>query len=163
MEPAAQEHNAQTGGRRSNTRLAAVKALYAHQVNEKIDILKTPSQLALEIIAFYEETEGDNAPVLDQSFLAELIHGVCEHTDNLDVSISTELAEGWSLERLGPVMRAILRCGVFELMRYNDTPLKVILDEYVSIAQGFFDEKDVGFVNGILDKIAHKVRSDGGV
>ena len=56
-------------------------------------------------------------------------------------------------------MLSILRTAVFEMMNHGNTHLKIIINEYVGITRSFFDEKDVGFVNGILDKIGHEVRS----
>jgi N utilization substance protein B len=145
--------------RRSNTRLAAVKALYASEINHKINEKKSPEQLTLEIIGYYHEEEEESGKVqLDEAFLAAIIKGVCENLADLDNSINKDIGEGWSLERLGPVLRSILRAAVFELMQFEDTPFKVIINEYVNITRGFFDDKEVGFVNGILDKIAHRTR-----
>jgi N utilization substance protein B len=145
-------------GKRNNTRLAAIKALYAAQINEKIDNKKSPAQLTVDIIAFYFETEG-KAKNLDQEFLIELIRGVFENQQIVDEKIKSKLNDAWKLERLGPVLVSILRTATFEIMHYSDTHLKVIINEYVNITRSFFDEKEVGFVNGVLDKIGHEVRS----
>ncbi|MDA0781807.1 MAG: transcription antitermination factor NusB [Rickettsiales bacterium] len=149
---------AQSGGKRTNTRLAAVKALYSSEINELSDKSKTPGELMIDIIEFYYETEGKNKN-LDQEFLNELIQGVCENKTILDKSIVSKLGDGWKIERLGPVMLSILRTAVFEMMNHGGTHLKIIINEYVGITRSFFDEKEVGFVNGILDKIGHEVRS----
>ncbi|MCE3232582.1 MAG: nusB [Rickettsiaceae bacterium] len=154
-----QQENIATG-RRTNTRLAAVKALYASEINHKINEKKTPAELTLDIIAYYHEIDKDTKTQLDESFLASIVKGVCENIQDLDKSINRHIGTGWSLERLGPVMRSILRSAVFELMSFDDTPLKVIINEYVNITRGFFDDKEVGFVNGILDKIGHEVRGE---
>ncbi|PIR39036.1 MAG: transcription antitermination factor NusB [Alphaproteobacteria bacterium CG11_big_fil_rev_8_21_14_0_20_39_49] len=152
------KEKAQSGGKRTNTRLAAVKALYSSEINELSDKSKTPGELMIDIVEFYYETEGKNKN-LDQEFLNELIQGVCENKTVLDKSIVSKLGDGWKIERLGPVMLSILRTAVFEMMNHNDTHLKIIINEYVGITRSFFDEKEVGFVNGILDKIGHEVRS----
>lgn len=155
MEEKAQNINE---GKRNNTRLASVKALYAAQINEKINTKKSPAQLTVDIISFYFETEG-KAKNLDQEFLVELIKGVCENQQILDDKIKSKLTDAWKLERLGPVLVGILRTATFEIMKYSDTHLKVIINEYVNITRSFFDEKEVGFVNGVLDKIGHEIRS----
>ena len=152
------KEKAQSGGKRTNTRLAAVKALYSSEINELSDKRKTPGELMIDIIEFYYETEGKNKN-LDQEFLNELIQGVCENKTVLDKSIVSKLGDGWKIERLGPVMLSILRTAVFEMINHGNTHLKIIINEYVGITRSFFDEKDVGFVNGILDKIGHEVRS----
>jgi N utilization substance protein B len=147
--------------RRSNTRLAAVKALYASEINNKINAKKSPGELTLDIISFYHDSEEKDGKVqLDEAFLASIIKGVCENLFDLDNSINKDIGSNWTLERLGPVLRSVLRAAVFELMSFEDTPFKVIINEYVNITRGFFDDKEVGFVNGILDKIAHEVRGD---
>jgi len=153
-----QKTNSSSTGKRNNTRLAAVKALYAAQINEKIDSKKSPTQLTIDIVEFYFETEGKNKN-LDQEFLIELIQGVFKNTEELDNAIRSKLNEGWKLERLGPVILSVLRTAIFEIMNCNDTHLNVIINEYVTITRSFFDEKEVGFVNGVLDKIGHEVRS----
>jgi N utilization substance protein B len=148
-----------TTGRRTESRIAAVKALYAGEINEKIDNRKSPALLALDIIALYNDIEKDNTlPNLDEKFVTEVITGVCENLGLLDKKIESHLGDEWKLERLGPVIRSILRAAIYELMKYTDTPFKVIINEYVNITRSFFDEKEVGFVNGILDKISHEVR-----
>ena len=80
------KEKAQSGGKRTNTRLAAVKALYSSEINELSDKRKTPGELMIDIIEFYYETEGKNKN-LDQEFLNELIQGVCENKTVLDKSI----------------------------------------------------------------------------
>ncbi len=64
----------------------------------------------------------------------------------------------FNMERLGAVMRALLRAGVYELMAFTDVPVKVVISEYVTLARSFFSESETGFVNGILDKISREVR-----
>lgn len=153
-----EKEKTQSGGKRTNTRLAAVKALYSFEINELSDKSKTPGELMVDIIEFYYETDGKNKS-LDQEFLSELIQGVCENKTVLDKSIVSKLSDGWKIERLGPVILSILRTAVFEMMSHSDTHLKIIINEYVGITRSFFDEKEVGFVNGILDKIGHEVRA----
>jgi N utilization substance protein B len=82
-----------------------------------------------------------------------------EHQAVLDAKIEKYLQSGWNLERLGSVMRSLLRVAVYELMEYEKLPIKVIINEYVNIAHRFFDRKDVSFVNGVLDQIAKEVRN----
>ena len=148
----------QTGGKRSNSRLAAIKALYASEINDLSDKKKTPGELTVDIIEFYFETEGKNKS-LDQAFLSDIIKGVIENKESLDKSIESKLNEGWKLNRLGPTILSILRAGVFEIMNYDEIHINIIINEYVGITRSFYDEKEVGFVNSILDKIGHEVRS----
>ena len=57
-------------------------------------------------------------------------------------------------------MRAILRCGAYELMKRPDVPARVVIDQYVDVAHAFFEGPEPGFVNAALDTCARKVRAD---
>ena len=76
----------------------------------------------------------------------------------LDALISERLAEGWSLERLDRPMRAILRAGAYELVARPDVPVASVITEYVDVAHAFYDKRESGFVNGLLDAIAKAAR-----
>jgi len=71
-----------------------------------------------------------------------------------------ETVEHWSLERVAPVERNILRIAVYELMWRDDVPSKVVVNEAIDIAKKFADEQSGKFVNGVLDKIMRVVRND---
>ena len=72
--------------------------------------------------------------------------------------ISGRLAEGWSLDRLDRPMRAILRAGTYELIARPDVPVGSVISEYVDVAHAFYDKRESGFVNGLLDAIAKEAR-----
>ena len=66
--------------------------------------------------------------------------------------------KGWSLERLDRPMRAILRAGAYELIARADVPVGSVISEYVDVAHAFYDKRESGFVNGLLDAIAKEAR-----
>ena len=72
--------------------------------------------------------------------------------------IDHQLAEGWRLVRVDSILRAILRAGVFELLERSDVPARVVINEYIDVAHAFFDAEEPRVVNGVLDRIARKVR-----
>ena len=76
----------------------------------------------------------------------------------IDALIAERLAEGWSLERLDRPMRAILRAGAYELVARPDVPVATVITEYVDVAHAFYDKRETGFVNGLLDAIAKAAR-----
>ena len=84
--------------------------------------------------------------------------GVDARREEIDGLISQRLAEGWSLERLDRPMRAILRAGAYELIARADVPKATIISEYVDVADAFYDKRETGFVNGLLDAIAKSAR-----
>lgn len=85
-------------------------------------------------------------------FAEELVRGVAQHIERLDVAIQAQ-SETWRLERMARVDRNVLRLGAFEIL-FTDTPAKVIINEAIEIARTFGAEGSPAFVNGILDKLA---------
>lgn len=77
----------------------------------------------------------------------------------IDALIVPVLAAHWKLERLDPVIRALLRAAVAELVDFADTHTRVIIDEYLRVAHSFFPERETRFVNGVLDRLARQLRS----
>jgi N utilization substance protein B len=77
----------------------------------------------------------------------------------LDPLIDQQLAEGWRLNRVDSILRAVLRSGAFELFMREDVPARVVITEYVDIAHAFFGEDEPKVVNGILDRLARKARA----
>ena len=67
--------------------------------------------------------------------------------------IRQALTEDWPLSRLDSTLRAILRAGVFELMKRDDVPVAVIVSEYVDIAKAFYAEDEPKLVNAVLDRV----------
>ncbi len=78
---------------------------------------------------------------------------------DIDTAIAARLADGWSLERLDKPMKAILRAGTYELLARADVPVGAAITEYVDVAHAFYERRETGFVNGLLDAIAKDVRT----
>ena len=77
-----------------------------------------------------------------------------EKEDEL-ISLANKYLNNWSINRLGIADAAILKVAIYELL-YTDTPAKVCIDEAIELAKDFSDEKVVGMINGVLDKIYHE-------
>ena len=89
-----------------------------------------------------------------------VIAGVVDNQRQIDPVIHQGLPESWPLSRVDSTLRAILRAGVFELMKKQDIPVAVIVTEYVDIARAFYDAEEPGLVNAVLDRVAGRVRPD---
>jgi N utilization substance protein B len=89
-------------------------------------------------------------PVND--YTIELVEGVHAHRQRIDELLS-EYAEGWSIERMPDVDRAILRLGVYELLWRGDVPDAVAIDEAVELAKTLSTDESPRFVNGILARV----------
>ena len=144
---------------RTMARLGAVQALYQME-HSAIGV----DAVIKEFISFRlgGEMEGSLLRDADAEFFAETVRGVVENQRGIDPFIQKHLSEGWTLKRLDATARAILRCGIFELIRRPDIPWKATVDEYVEIANSFFDQgsTEPRFVNGVLDASAREIRAD---
>jgi len=140
---------------RSAARLAAVQALY-QQVMEGTPLPRLLKEFhdhrlgATIENARYSEAERD--------FFDDLVSGAEARRFEIDTLISDRLAEGWTLDRLDRPMRAILRAGAYELIARADVPMASVISEYVDVAHAFYDKRESGFVNGLLDAIAKGAR-----
>ncbi|HET7740081.1 MAG TPA: transcription antitermination factor NusB [Mycobacterium sp.] len=92
------------------------------------------------------ETSGLNP------YTVTVAHGVTEHAAHIDDLISAHL-QGWTLERLPAVDRAILRVAVWELLHAEDVPEPVAVDEAVELAKKLSTDDSPGFVNGVLGQV----------
>jgi N utilization substance protein B len=99
----------------------------------------------------------DALPLAPEPFTVELVLGVGEHLDEIDEVIRAH-AEGWSLERMPALDRALLRLGVFELRWRPDVPTGAAISEAVELAKTFSTDDSGRFVNGMLSAIAGEVR-----
>ncbi len=94
----------------------------------------------------------------ERDFFDDIVTGADARREEIDALIAERLAEGWSLERLDRPMRAILRAGAYELIARADVPVGSVISEYVDVAHAFYDKRESGFVNGLLDAIAKEAR-----
>ena len=141
---------------RSAARLAAVQALYQQ------DMEGTPVERLLK--EFHDHRLGatiEDARYHDaeRDFFDDIVTGANARSADIDSLITERLAEGWTLERLDRPMRAILRAGAYELIARPDVPVATVITEYVDVAHAFFDKRESGFVNGLLDAIAKEARA----
>lgn len=144
---------------RRASRLAAVQALYQMELSgaSTADVIADFAAGRLP-----RETEAnDTNPEGDLELFRALVEAAVERQATLDRAIARHLGEGWRLERLDAVARAILRAGAAELEQRHDIPVAVVIDEYVEIAKAFFDGPEPGFVNATLDACARDLRPAG--
>ena len=150
---------------KSAARMAAVQALYQMETAQSgvEKIIDDFTQYWLCDISHEKDDEGAapaNLHYADQDFFAKLVRGVVDAQDRIDPYLERQLAKGWTLGRIDATARAILRTGLFELIRLPDIPAKVVIDEYIELTHAFFDGEEPKFVNGVLDAAAHEARRD---
>jgi len=158
-EPAAKGERGTAGaGRRGLARLSAVQALYQIELAGG-DAKSVVAEFTAHRLG--QEIDGDRYAEADRGFFGDLVGGVSERRAEVDGAISAALPADWPLPRLENVLRAILRAGAYELLARTDVPAPVIINEYVEIAHAFYEGKEPGMVNGVLDRIARTLRPEG--
>ena len=162
------EHNGRTGGgparseqrrlARSASRLAAVQALFQMEL--------TGAGVA-EVGREFEnhrlgaEIEGAQYREADIAHFRMLLHGVVDRQVEIDRLTDAALVERWPLGKIDPTLRAIFRCGAFELLGMESVPPRVAITEYVDVAKAFFPEsQEARFVNAVLDHMARRTRPE---
>lgn len=150
---------------RTAARLAAVQALY------QMDLAGTDLNDVIEEF-LHERMKGGAGEATedsgldqgmrgaDRQFFADILRGVLRRQREIDPLVDDQLAEGWRLVRVDTILRAVLRAGVAELFERSDVPARVVINEYITVAKFFFSEDEPRVVNGVLDKIARKLRAN---
>ena len=140
---------------RSVARLAAVQALY------QLEMENTP--IARLLHEFHQHRLGatiEDATYAEAEvdFFNDVVTGVDARRVEIDAVISSNLGQGWTLDRLDRSLRQILRAGAYELLARPDIPTGSVISEYLDVAHAFFPTKEKKFVNGVLDAVAKAVR-----
>jgi len=141
---------------RTAARVATVQALY------QMDMAGTDINAVIDefVRLRFPRAPGDEAAAgADPAFFADLLRGVVRRQREIDPLVDQQLAEGWRLARVDAIVRAILRAGIFELMERTDVPARVVINEYINVAHSFFSEEEPKVVNGVLDKLARRLRA----
>lgn len=125
---------------RSKARETALQMLYQQDLNPDMDFHTVRAQIA-DRIANEHLSE----------FAWHLFIGTLEHLQELDQKIE-DIARNWSLKRMAPTDRNVLRLGTYELL-HTSTPAPVVLDEALELAKLFGSTQSSQFVNGILDRL----------
>jgi len=153
--PSGRKASERKANQRGAARLAAVQALY------QMDIAGTGIN---DILAEFEshwmgqEVEGNQYLPAEAAFFREVVGGVVREQRNLDPLIDAALAQSWPLKRIEAILRAVLRAGAFELGHRRDVPARVVVSEYVDVANAFVEREETGMVNAVLDALARGLR-----
>ncbi len=131
---------------RSLARRSAMQAIYQWQLTG-YDLSEIERQ-------FVEEHGLGNA---DVEYFNELLRGIPTQLDAIDTALGEFVDR--SIASIDPVERAVLRIGAYELLFRPELPYRVVLNECINLAKEFGAAHGHKYINGILDRIAHKVRA----
>ena len=106
------------------------------------------------------EDESGLHPEADEALFSRIIDDVVTWQSKIDQATDRGLVAKWPIDRIDPVLRALFRAAGAELTRPS-TPPKVVITEYVRLAEAFFPEgREPKFVNAVLDHVAREMRPD---
>ena len=132
---------------KTNARKCAVQALYQWQMSDE--------NLTRIEVNFVEEERLKGA---QKSYFSDIFYGVPKQLNEIDAALAEFVDR--AVDKIDPVERAILRISVYELINHLEVPYKVVINEGVNLAKCFGAEGSHKYVNGVLDKVAQKKRTD---
>lgn len=148
------------GRPRTAARVAAVQALFQSE--------QGPTSPETVIEEFVRHRLGElpgtggfeegRAPDANVPLFGRIVRTAATRQDDIDRMIAEALPADWPLPRLDPVLRAVMRAGIAELMMADGPPAKVVINEYLDVAHGFFDGDEPRMANGVLDRLARLLR-----
>ncbi|MCQ2914468.1 MAG: transcription antitermination factor NusB [Alphaproteobacteria bacterium] len=147
---------------RSTSRLCAVQALYAYSFKEaslkNIATAFNNKEAGNEVI-IEEEGKEVTVPVISADF--SLFNGIIEafgkSEDEINSIIDACYSKDWSKDRTEQLLKAILQAGVAELLAFPETPVAIVIKEYVDITSCFYDGIEIKMVNALLDQVSKKI------
>lgn len=116
-----------------------------------LDVLYESDLRGADVVAMLAARLAEADPPIS-AYAVELVEGVTAHRKRID-ELLMAYAEGWTLERMPPVDRNVLRIGIYELLWRADVPDGVVLDEAVELAKRLSTDSSPGFVNGLLARL----------
>lgn len=149
---------AQQGRPRTGARVAAIQALFQSEQSGESAEAVIDQFIRFRLGPDAGGFEDGRVPQADVPLFAHVVRGVARQGETLDEMISPHLAGDWTVARLDPVLRALLRAAAFEFSSASEPPAKVVINEYMDIAHGFFGGEEPRFANGVLDALARHLR-----
>ena len=138
-------------GSRSWSRILAVQALYQLSLNKDAKESKVIKDLI-------QNKESKNRP--DKIFLSKLVKETIKKKTKL-VNEIISASNKSKFDKMETLLKVILKLGTCELFYFKNIPINVSLSQYVKVGSSFLNDKEVGLINGILDKVSKNINNDG--
>lgn len=145
---------------RRSARIAAVQAVYQYDMSDCPDL----DGILGEFLNFRDgrfATLHNIGRKFDPELFSELTRKTIENLSEISKIVQDRLPPSWPESRISKIILAILRVGSTEMMFFLNTPVKVILNEYIDVTRSFgMNSKELVFVNGVLNAISNNLRKD---
>lgn len=139
--------------RKTAARLLAAQAVYQASLNEQP--LKAAAQEYLDH-RLSMQVDGEEIVAADKPLFTKIMSGIADNKADLGHVVQANLKiDG---ERTEPLIKSILMCAAFELLACPETDTGIIINDYLNVSHAFFDKKEVGLINGVLDAVAKALR-----
>ena len=141
------------------SRYLAVQAAYNLIISSERDeiINNFNSKSTLIFLDFEKQIKKKN---INKSFFLKIFNNFCDKKISIDELISKNLNGKWSLGRLPIVVSAVLSVAVSEIILFPKTSIKIIVSEYLEIAESFHNIDEIKFINAILDKVYKEIHNE---
>ncbi len=141
------------------SRYLAVQAAYNLIISsEKDEIINNFNSKSTLIFLDFEKQIKKKS--INKSFFLKIFNNFCDKKISIDELISKNLNGKWSLGRLPLVVSAVLSVAVSEIILFPKTSIKIIVSEYLEIAESFHNIDEIKFINAILDKIHKEIHDE---
>jgi N utilization substance protein B len=146
---------------RTASRVAAVQALFqAEQAgdNPETVIDQFVRHRLGEMEGQYGFEDG-RVPDAEVKLFSRVVREAVRRQDVIDPMLVEALPAEWPLSRIDPVLRALMRAAAAELAMTDGPPAKVVINEYLDVARGFFTGPEPGLANAVLDRLARVLKT----
>ena len=147
--------------KRSLARLVAIQVFHQYHFFKRVsDLEEIKNELVENYVLSADEDPSSYRDKVDLDLTSKLLSGLVLSEKEISTEIGEFLKGDWTPEKLDEIVLLILQFATLELKFLKDVPPRVVINEYVNIAASFFNPKMVTFVNGILENMAKKLRSE---
>ena len=138
-------------GSRSWSRILAIQALYQLSLNKDAKVNEVIKNLT------HNEESKNKA---DKIFLSKLVKETIKKKTKL-VNEIISVSNKNKFNKMETLLKVILELGTCELFYFKNVPTNVSLSQYVKVGSSFLNDKEVGLINGILDKVSKNINNNG--
>lgn len=139
------ENNRMNPNARHYARRCALQAMYQWQIADT-----SIHDIESEFLQYHLNK------TIDIAYFKELIHGIPVYKQEIDMAMQPFL--GRLLDEIDPIELAVLRLAIYEFIKRQDVPYRVIINEALQLTKKFGSIDGYKFVNGVLDRVAKKIR-----
>src|SRR5271165_3058400 len=145
---------------RTASRVAAVQALFQSEQSgdNPESVIDQFVRHRLGAVSDAGGFEDGRAPHAEVKLFMRIVRAAVLSQERIDGLIVESLPADWPIARIDPVLRALLRAGGAELAMLDGPPTRVVINEYLDVAHGFFTGDEPGLANAVLDRLARALR-----